>query len=181
MTKHRYPERQTLPGVFMAHVALLAATALPLAALALPEDATQEIVIEAGSSELYLDRGLLIYRGSAGTPARITQGTMVITGEEIRIERDGERSLKKVTATGKPARFQQQPALDQEVLHVSGETLSFDNVEQTLSVDVQAEFTQADTTLTGHHIDYDLESRSAATTGRSPEEQVRMTIQATGD
>ena len=54
---------------------------------ALPEDQHQQIAVVADSSEIHLNEGLQIYRGTEAVPAHITQGSMEIFGTEIRIER----------------------------------------------------------------------------------------------
>jgi lipopolysaccharide export system protein LptA len=148
--------------------------------LALPEDQNQQIDIEASSSEINLDQGQYIYRGTETNPAHITQGSMEIFGTEIRIEySDGV--LKRVTASGTPARFQQQPAVDQEMIHASGHTLDYDNAKRMLNIDGEAEFNQAGNVLSGHHIDYNLDTRNANASSIDGQ-PVRMEIRgATGD
>ncbi len=168
MTPHRFLD--------LRPAALLLAVLLPICATALPEDAAQEIVVDAASTELFLDQGLVVYKGTAENPARITQGSLVISGSEIRLERADDGSLEKITATGIPARFEQQPAVDQGVVQASGETLVFDNSARLLTLDVSAEFSQTGNVLTGHHIDYNLDTRRASATSRSAEEQTRMVI-----
>ena len=44
--------------------------------LALPEDANQQIEVQASSSELYLDIGLVIYRGTSTNPAPLNHAEM---------------------------------------------------------------------------------------------------------
>lgn len=134
----------------------------------LPEDQNQQIDVVAASSEINLNDGLYIYRG---TPAQITQGSMQITGTEIRIESPGG-VLKRVTATGAPARFQQQPEVDQAVIHASGHTLDYDNSKRMMNVDGEAEFNQNGTVINANHIDYNLDTREAKASG----EGVRMSI-----
>ncbi|MDR0781771.1 MAG: lipopolysaccharide transport periplasmic protein LptA [Pseudomonadales bacterium] len=164
-------ELRTHPGFTHAltplFLLLLAPVSLLLtpAALALPEDRLQTLEIEAMSNELFLDRGYFIYRGTAARPAVATQGTMRISGIEIIAER-GEDGISKVTATGTPARFQQQPETTQTLIHASGDTLVFDNTAQLVTADGNAEFSQAGNTLKGDHIEYNLQTRRAAATGR---------------
>lgn len=168
MTLPRFPELRL--------TALLLTVLLPAGASALPDDAAQEIVADYSTIELFLDQGLVVYHGDTAKPARITQGSLVIDGNEIRLERSEAGSLKKVTATGSPARFQQQPATDQAVVHASGLTLVFDNDARMLTLDEKAEFSQAGNVLTHQHIEYNLDTRSAAASGSSDAEQGRMVI-----
>jgi len=155
---------------------LLAGLMLPgVACIALPDDAQQPILIEASSTELLLDRGYYVYRGTAESPARITQGSMQISGVEITVERS-EGMLRKVTATGEPARFQQQPAADKAVIHASGNTLVYDNSARLIFADDNAEFHQADSSLSGFHIEYNLDTSNVNATGRNADERARMII-----
>jgi lipopolysaccharide export system protein LptA len=140
---------------------------------ALPDDQNQQIDVVAASSEINLNDGLYVYRGTDAEPAQITQGSMQITGTEIRIERSG-RVLKRVTASGTPARFQQQPDVDQAVIHASGHTLDYDNDKRMLNVDGEAEFNQDGSVISAHHIDYNLDTRNANAT--SSGKGVRMSL-----
>ncbi|MGV3592605.1 MAG: lipopolysaccharide transport periplasmic protein LptA [Gammaproteobacteria bacterium] len=145
-------------------------------AIALPEDAQQEIEVDSEGAELFLDEGLIIYTGSATEPACITQGTLKICGAEIRLERapGDEGGLQKVTATGTPATFQQQPAADQELAHAQGRTLVFDNVTRLVTADGDARFSQAGTVLTHQHIEYNLDTRRASASSSGAMGQMRL-------
>jgi lipopolysaccharide export system protein LptA len=147
-------------------------------AIALPEDATQPIETESLSSELLLEEGIVIYHGSDAKPATVSQGTLVITGAEIRIVRKNE-VLQSVTASGKPARFQQQPAADQELIHASGELITLDNSTRVLTIETSAEFSQAGNTMSAPHIDYNLDTRRANASGSADGLPVRMSMPPT--
>lgn len=135
---------------------------LPVVVTALPEDADQPIDVRYDNSELLLDEGIQILYGTSETPAQVTQGTLKISGQEITIERtDGV--VKKVTVLGSPARFQQQPALDQEIVIAEGNTILLDNDAQHLSVDGQAKFSQGSDRWSSCHIDYFIESKRLTT------------------
>ncbi|HEY0962371.1 MAG TPA: lipopolysaccharide transport periplasmic protein LptA [Pseudomonadales bacterium] len=155
---------------------LLVAALVPRGATALPEDAQQEIEVDSEAAELFLDEGLIVYTGSESEPACITQGTLKICGNEIRLERapGAEAGLQKVTATGTPATFQQQPAADQQLAHASGGTLVFDNVTRLVTADGDAEFSQAGTVLTHQHIEYNLDTRRASASSSGERGQMRI-------
>jgi lipopolysaccharide export system protein LptA len=144
------------------------------AASALPDDANQEIQIEGGTSELDLANGLYIIRENAESLAHIKQGSMEIFGSEIRLEIVA-RVLNKATAIGTPARFQQQPDVDEPMVYISGHTLDYDNSTRLLNIDGEATYTQGDIAVNGLHIDYHLDTREAKTTAR-PGETVKMII-----
>ena len=135
---------------------------------ALPEDAHQETTIAGGSVELYPDQGLYIIRENAEGLAHIKQGSMEISGSEIRLEIT-DRILSKATAIGQPARFQQQPTIDQAVVFLSGHNLDYDNSKRLLNIDGEASYTQAGNTLNSLHIDYHLDTRKVNATAREGE------------
>lgn len=145
-------------------------------AVALPEDAKQPIETESLSSELLLEEGIVIYHGSDAKPATVSQGTLVITGTEIRIVRKND-VLQSVTASGKPARFQQQPAADQALIQASGELITLDNTTHVLTIETAAEFSQAGNTMSAPHIDYNLDTRRANANGSADGLQVRTSFQ----
>jgi len=127
---------------------------------ALPDDANQAITIEGGSGGFSPDQGLYIIREDADGLAHIKQGSMEIFASEIRAEIiDGV--LTKATAIGMPARFQQQPTIDQAIIYLSGHTLDYDNSKRVLNIDGEASYEQAGKTLDGRHIDYNLDTGDA--------------------
>jgi lipopolysaccharide export system protein LptA len=164
----------TLPGLRAPFgwragaLVVLNAVLLAPGALALPEDRQQTLTFEAVSSELLLDRGVYVYRGTPQQPAVATQGTMKITGLEITVE-SSDNDITKVTTTGTPAHFQQQPAADQAVAHISGDTLVFDNAKQLVTADGNAQYTQAGRELSGNHLEYNIQSRTATAAARDGE------------
>jgi lipopolysaccharide transport protein LptA len=160
----------------LAAALLGACLALSLAAQALPEDAQQPIEMDWNESDIGLDDGLMILRGTDAEPASIRQGTMQITGSEIRIEREGE-VITKVTTTGSPARFRQQLEASQEPLQASGLTLVFDNTSQILTIEAEAELIQAGTRTNAHHFEYNLSTRRIRASRDPDGEQVRMVLQ----
>jgi lipopolysaccharide transport protein LptA len=135
--------------------------ALPICSYALPEDDAQQIASgDYASLEYSLDTGEMVQKAHAGQTTCITQGSREICGVEIRIELTENDVLKKVTATGMPARFAVQPEANQEVAHFAGRTLVFDNEARLLTIDGDAEFSQGNTAMSHEHIEYDLNTRN---------------------
>lgn len=139
---------------------MIAFWAMP--AQALPEDAEQPIQATYDNSLMLLDEGQQVINGSAETPAEIIQGTLKITGREITIER-AEGEVKKITVIGNPARYQQQPAIDQQLAVAEANTIILDYDAQHLSLDGNVIFTQGSDQFSGCHIDYYLENRRLST------------------
>lgn len=140
---------------------LLASFGFATASLALPEDANEEISIIGGQSEMDLNLGLVTMSGTEEKPVVVTQGSLKVTGLKVIVERLEDGDIRKVTIKGKPARFQQQPAIDQEIVYASGHEIAFNNSEQLITIDIEAELIQDGNILTGCHIDYRLTTKKA--------------------
>lgn len=156
----------------LSRVALALATlALPAASSALPEDDAQQVSSDDFASlRLALDSGEWVQKAYPDRPTCITQGTRVICGSEIRMQRAEDGSISKVTAVGTPARFEQKPAADQDVVHFSGLTLVFDNEARLLTIDGDAHFSQGANEMSHRHIEYHLDKRTLDVTGGDDDE-----------
>jgi len=147
---------------FLSTRAMLLATGISTAVMALPEDAEQPIHAVYDNSELLLDEGIQVLYGSTGSPAEITQGTLKITGREITIERqNGE--VRKVTVEGTPARYQQKPSADQDMVTAEGLNIVLDYDTQHVLAQGQVRFIQAGNEWRGCQIDYYIETRRVTT------------------
>ena len=136
---------------------------------ALPEDAKQTVVVEGPVGSTSQADGWTVLKGKADSPAKVTQGSLVITGTEIRVLQKNDE-LQSATATGNPARFQQQPAKDKALVHGSGSKITFDNKTKILTLDDNAELNRDGNIGQSSHIEYNV-SLDESSTG-----PVRMTI-----
>ncbi len=168
-----------------SRVALLAlALTLPVCAHALPEDDAQTANSEDFLSlDLNLNEGEWVQTAHPGRPTCLTQGSRKICGARIRIQRNEDGTLKRVTATGTPANFQQQPEADAAVVHFSGRTLIFDQDTQLVTVDGDAHFEQGTTNMRHVHFEYHLDTGdiSADAAGTDASGQMSFTPDATGN
>jgi len=173
MTK-RNLSRTRRSGKWLRDSCLLLAVA-PLLVLALPGDQDQQITVEAASSEIFLDENIVVYYGSDERPAVMTQGSLKISGTEITItRRNGE--LSKLTATGSPAQFQQQPAEEEEIVYGSGGIVEYDDTRQSLTVGNSARLRQGQIVLTGHQIEYEIDARQGRVVGGESEQRVQTVV-----
>ena len=148
---------------------------LPVATMALPEDFDQPALIEYNNSEFLLVDGVQTLSGSIDNPAEVTQGTLKISGQEIIIERpNGE--IKKVTVTGFPARYQQQPAIDQGLAIAEGATIILDYESRQMTAISDVTFTQDGNTWNSCQVDYYLESKRVITPSCENGEQAQIII-----
>jgi lipopolysaccharide export system protein LptA len=86
------------------HWLLLLCLCLPLPAWALSSDREQPMHIESNQAELDEQKGISIYIGNV----RVTQGTLVLTGEHMTVYQDGA-NLERLILLGKPATYRQRP------------------------------------------------------------------------
>lgn len=144
---------------------------------ALPEDATKGVEIDSGGFELIQENGLSIQllTGTTEEPVVITQGTMKISGLEVRIETKNEVILR-IIAKGKPAHFQQQLEQNEAPLLARGRQLVFDNATKQLAIDEDAQLEQKGSTMTAHHFDYDLNTRNFKADKSPDGERIKIVI-----
>lgn len=144
--------------------------------LALPDDLNQDMITSCPArSESFLDQGLEICRGTSSNPAEINQGSLKLSGLEIRIERV-EGNISTITVSGSPAAFQQQPQIEQAIVYASGTSIILDNDNQMITIQGNAAFSQEGTIdTTAERIEYDIANRKLDAT------QMNMVIPATAN
>lgn len=165
---------KTLPLLFGLSLCLLGANAN-----ALPEDRNQPIRIQADTAELDDRQGVAVYRGDVV----ITQGTLKITGDTVTITQDTNGDVEVFTAIGKPAYYEQKPAVDKEIVQAYGLTIQYFAANERIILIDQARVVQEGNTFEGEKIVYDTR-RQIVNAGRatnvdvtSPRPRVDMVIQ----
>lgn len=136
----------------LTHLFILAILLVPVVAPAKTSDATQPIHIEADQVEIRDREGLSIYRGNV----RIVQGTLRISGNEIRI-RSADQGLQKVTITGNPATFFQLTDLNEEI-SAQGEQMEYQSRTGLLILERNAVLVQRENRFTSEHIVYNTQT-----------------------
>ncbi|HTR00148.1 MAG TPA: LptA/OstA family protein [Candidatus Acidoferrum sp.] len=132
------------------------------ASLALPEDAKQAIDIDGPAGSSAQADGWVIYKGSVASPAKLTQGTLLITGAEIRILTK-DKELQLAIATGAPAHFQQQPSKDQALVTGNGKQISLNNNTNILTIDGDGELNQDGKLIQSPHIEHKMNTTESST------------------
>lgn len=119
---------------------------------ALPDDRNQ--VIRGAADNLVVDQknGVSTYSGSV----RIEQGSLVITADLIKVHTRSDGSAEKIVATGGPARFQQQPSLEQKVIIASAKSITYTPDSEQLILIEDAAVEQDGQVMRAPYIDYDL-------------------------
>ncbi len=141
-------------------------------AQALPEDQQQPIHVTANSA--IQENNTVTYRGNV----IIVQGTVRIEADQVVINHE-KGKLQKATATGKPARFQQQPDADGGLITGSANTLIYHNSDQRVEL-LQDAFVDRDkSTVKSDRIEYLLPSKTvrADTSANNASGRVEMVLQ----
>ena len=165
---------KTIPYLIGLSIALLGSYAH-----ALPEDRNQPIRVQADTAELDDRQGVAVYRGDVV----ITQGTMKITGDTVTITQNKNGDVEVFNSIGKPAYYEQQPAVDKEIVKAYGLTIQYVATNERIVLIDQAKVVQEGNTFEGEKIVYDTQ-RQIVNAGRAsnadittPRPRVDMVIQ----
>ncbi|MGQ7815532.1 lipopolysaccharide transport periplasmic protein LptA [Metapseudomonas furukawaii] len=149
------------------------------AAWALPSDREQPIRVQADSAELDDKQGVAVYRGNVV----ITQGTLKITGDTVTITQDANGDIEVFTSVGKPAYYEQKPAVDKQIVKAYGLTIQYFAANERIILLDQAKVVQEGNTFEGEKIVYDTQ-RQIVNAGRAtggnvttPRPRIDMVIQ----
>ena len=101
---HLTHKTKTYSTMFKQVIGLVSLTLISFSALALPSDRNQQISLVADRATYNDNTGVTTYSGNV----LIEQGTLKIQADSIVAQLNSKREIQTVTASGKPARFQQQ-------------------------------------------------------------------------
>ncbi len=139
---------------------------------ALPDDQQQPIHVTANSA--VQENNTVTYRGDV----IITQGSVRIEADQVVIYHE-KGKLQKAVATGKPARFQEQPEVNGGLITGKAGTLIYYGADQRVEL-LQDAFVDRDkSTVKGDRIEYLLPSKTvrAETTASNANSRVEMVLQ----
>ncbi len=144
-------------------------------AQALPSDAEQNLFLESETLEYDESAGTITYSGSV----LMKQGSMKIEADKVIIYGNIERATK-VTANGKPAKFQQVPEVGAVPVTAIATELEYKVSNKSLLLKGDAVLEQEGTSLSSNRIEYDV-LRAVVTAGTpnnipQNEKRVRMVI-----
>ena len=148
-------------------------------AWALPSDREQPIRVQADTAELDDKQGVAVYRGDVV----ITQGTLKITGDTVTITQNKNGDIEVFTSVGKPAYYEQKPAVDKQIVKAYGLTIQYFAANEQIVLIDQAKVVQEGNTFEGEKIVYDTQ-RQIVNAGRAtgaavttPRPRIDMVIQ----
>ena len=127
---------------------------------ALSTDSQQPIEIEADFAELDDQEGRTIYVGNV----IVTQGSIKMTGDKLKVLFNEDRDLEHVHMEGRPAYFKQTPDGGKEDVEGEGLIIEYHAKKSLLHLIQKAKLTQGNRLFTGDRINYD--SAKSVITGR---------------
>jgi lipopolysaccharide export system protein LptA len=119
---------------------------------ALPTDRNETIRGSADNLVIDQKNGLATYTGTV----KIEQGSLLIFADSIVVHTNADSSIEKLVATGNPARFQQQPNLDQNIIKAAAKEITYTPNDERLLLIEDASIEQNGAVMSGPYIDYDL-------------------------
>lgn len=122
---------------------------------ALPGDSSEPIEIEADFAELDDEKGETIYVGNV----IVTQGSLRMTGEKLRIILDEAKDIDRAIMTGKPATFRQRPQIDEAEVEGESKTIEYRATSGFLYLINSAKLVQGERFAEGHRINYDINNK----------------------
>lgn len=141
------------------------------AALALPEDASQPIRIEAEHAEVDQNAGTVVYTGSV----QAQQGTMRVSADRLTIEVEDEKVVR-ITAEGQPAKYQQMLDEDKGLVKADARTIVYHTRQERVDLKGDAFLEQGGNEISGQLIHYDIVAgRVQAESGE--DDRVRVIVQ----
>jgi lipopolysaccharide export system protein LptA len=144
-------------------------------AWALRSDRNQPIDIKADRVEVDQKQEVSHYIGHV----RLEQGSLKIDADEIVVYM-AQGNLVKIVITGKPARFEQQPENQQEIVNSQAENMEYYASEERLLLKHNAEVNQGANHFRGDFIEYDtLTSTVKANKDENSQSRVHAIIQPT--
>lgn len=166
LAPHRLLSLPTPQGRYFTAVSLYIAIVLSLFtannALSLEGDKKQPIKISANSAERDEKRAITRYQGDV----YMSQGSLKITAEEVVIANKGN-AVTSITATGEPARFQQQPKKGEDPVIASANTVIYHIQKSQIQLDGSARIVQAGRSVSGDVIDYYIEQQRFSARSRN--------------
>ena len=158
----RRRRRDMLVGWVLTPVLIFA----PAVATALSTDSQQPIQIEADFAELDDQEGRTVYVGNV----IVTQGSIRMTGDKLRVHFSPDKDLEDVYMEGRPAYFKQTPDGGKEDVEGEGLLIEYHAKKSVLHLIQKAKLTQGDRLFEGDRINYDT-AKSVITARAQPRQE----------
>lgn len=120
--------------------------------MALSSDSEKTAQVTADSVQYNNKTGVAKYIGHV----KATQGTTIVTAEQITLYRNDDNDIERIVATGKPAQYSTQPAPNQPRLQASANTIEYYPLQGKVQLIDQGIATMGNNRFSANHITYDM-------------------------
>lgn len=131
---------------------------------ALPDDENQLIKIQADNAFHDNKKGLTLYSGDVF----MQQGSLKINADKITISSKKNGDVNRLEAQGKPAKFQQQPEVDGDIVYGHAQHINYQVHNGEINFDGDAFIQQGEAKLNSDKITY-ITNQQVFKAQRSPE------------
>ena len=159
----------------LQHALLIGLAGLAAIAHGLPEDRNQPIRISAERAEMDDATGTAVYHGDV----RMDQGSMRVKAATLTIKTEDEavvRITAEGTQGGEPARYEQQPAVDQQLVRARARTIVYLTADEQIELRGDAHLRQSEDRFEGDLIRYDMQARKVTASSDRNSGRVTFTI-----
>jgi lipopolysaccharide export system protein LptA len=139
-------------------------------ALALSDDSSKPINIQADSAEINDATGVSTYRGNV----KITQGSMILTGDTVILE-TANKKVKKITSEGKLSTFKQTTD-DGRKIDAEAEKMVYSITGNEIVLTKNAKLTEAGNTFASGKITFYTDKEIVSAGSSSGEDRVNITV-----
>lgn len=139
--------------------------------IALPDDRQQPISIESDYAERNEKTGRTVYRGNVV----ISQGSVLIEADEIILHLENNK-ISRIECTGKPASYQQKPALEGATMIARADHIDYLPATNKLALKQNAMLSRDGTIIKGDLIDYDIDKQTWKAKGDNQGQQKRIQL-----
>lgn len=163
--------RTVLNKLTISIVSFLFASTFATTTFALDSDRDQPVHLEADHATYNQQTGVTVYSGNV----IITQGTIKIQADTVTANLDANKSIKDVTAIGKPAKFQQKTSPDKGIAYGEGDQVFYDAATSQITLTGHAKITQDGSSFNGNTLRYGMKQGDIEGNGNQ-QQRVQMII-----
>ncbi len=138
--------------------------------IALTDDSTKPINIQADSAEINDDTGISTYRGNV----KITQGSTVLTGDIVILE-TANKKVKKIISEGKLSTFKQTTD-DGRKINAEAEKMVYSITGNKIVLTKNAKLTEAGNTFSSDKITFYTDKEIVTAGSSSGSDRVNITV-----
>ncbi len=153
---------------------IFAAASLIMAslAMALPDDRSQPIQLQASRGQLDQKTGVSVYEGNV----TITQGSMRLLADSATIYVK-DNNFQRMDAVGNPTQLRYKPTAEKPEIQSTSKRVEYDVASGKVIMSGNVQIVQGQDTFTGERVEYDLKEDVIRANGSGKNGRIQFTIQ----